>query len=61
MIDSRKEFELWAAFEFMAYDFTTGAHGEYLDDLLQHSWLGWNARCQKYLAAALLIKKVKKS
>jgi hypothetical protein len=43
MSDSREKFEMWAAFELMEHDFEMGEHGEYLDDFLQQSWLGWNA------------------
>jgi hypothetical protein len=43
MSDSRVAFEMWAAFELMEHDFEMGEHGEYLDDFLQQSWLGWNA------------------
>jgi hypothetical protein len=43
MSNSREAFEMWAAFELMEHDFEMGEHGEYLDDFLQQSWLGWNA------------------
>lgn len=57
-MSDREAFEQWAEFELMAHDFGRGEHGEYLDDFLQQSWLGWQAAREQEGGEAVAIGRI---